>query len=78
MPLTAAFHRKQPIDSMGEALGEVFHLPANPGENDGRVDGDERHRFSSHVEQRRESIFPAKLKVGSSCTAVALTTIRKQ
>ena len=28
---------------------------------------DERHRFSLRVEQRRESISPAKLKVGFSC-----------
>ena len=74
--LDSRFPQKAPIDSMGEALGEVFHLQASPGETSPRG-RDERHRFSLCVEQRRESISPAKLKVGFSCTAVSTTT-RKQ
>ena len=77
LALDSRFPQKALIDSMGEALGEVFHLQANPGETMAAWTG-RATQVLLRVGRRHESIFPAKLKVGSSCIAVAWMTIRKQ
>ena len=71
------FPQKALIDSMGEALGEVFHLQANPGETMAAWTGRATQVFVTCRTKARVD-FPAKLKVGSSCIAVVWMIIRKQ
>ena len=75
--LDSHFPQKAPIDSMGEALGEVFHLQASPGETMAAWTGRATQVFVT-CRTKRESNSPAKLKAGFSCIAAASTTTRKQ